>query len=334
MPLTVQFDCLGPPEVLQLVDTPLRHPGPGEVRLRVAAVGLNRSEVQFRRGEYPLLGASFPARLGKEAAGVVDAVGHDVTTWSVGDHVTTIPSFDMQRYGVYCEYAIVPAFALAPRPPGLDWVKAAAIWQQYLTAYGPLHAYSNFGPDDHVLVTAASSSVGRAGIEFAKLRGASVIATSRTPEKAEKILAGGADHVILTADPSFRERVFEITAGRGVKVVFDPVAGPRLSALAEVTMPEGTIFLYGLLDERPAAFPLIEALKRGLTFRGYTLWEIVLDEARLAAAKDFILGHLHAGTLEPVIDRTFPLDEIVEAHAYMESNQQNGKIVVTVDPGL
>lgn len=333
MPRRVQFFNTGPPEVLEIVDAPLEEPGEGEVRLRVQAFGLNRSEVQYRRGEYPLRETSFPARLGKEACGVIDAIGPGVEAVSVGDQVTTIPSFDMHRFGVYADVAVVPAFALAPHPAGLSTIEAAAVWQQYLTAYGPLVAYSDLGAQHTVLVTAASSSVGRGAIDIAKLQGARAIATCRTREKADAILAGGADEVVLTADPQFAQRILELTDGRGVDVVFDPVAGPRVATLMDVTAPGGTLFLYGLLDPEPAPLPVVTAMRKGLTLRGYTLWEIVNDPFRLNAAKTYLINLIEQRGLRPVIDRVFDFDDIVQAHAYMESNAQNGKIVVALDGG-
>jgi NADPH:quinone reductase-like Zn-dependent oxidoreductase len=135
MPRAVRFYELGGPEVLCLENVPLAEPGPGEVRLRVEAVGLNNSELQFRRGDYPLLDAVFPSRLGKEAVGVVEALGPGVAGVDIGQRVTTIPCFEMGRYGVCGDSAIVPAYALAPYPEPLGLVEAAAIWQQYLTVW-------------------------------------------------------------------------------------------------------------------------------------------------------------------------------------------------------
>ena len=144
------------------------------------------------------------------------------------------------------------------------------------------------------------------------------------------LLGAGADHVIATDEEDLVERVMAITSGKGVNLVFDPVAGPLLGTLAEAAAPGATIFEYGALSPAPATFPLFPALSKGLTLRGYTLFEIVKDPERLARGKQFIYDGLASGVLKPIIDRTFPLESIVEAHRYMESNQQKGKIVITV----
>ncbi len=222
MPKIVRFYEIGEPEVLKIEEVPLENPGPGEVRLRVEAFGLNRSEVQYRRGVYPLLSPTFPSRLGKEAAGVIDALGPDVEEFELGERISTIPSFaDMQKYGVYGETAVVPASALAAYPPNLSTVQAAAIWQQYLTAYAPFIEYTDIGKGKYVLITAAPSSVGRAGIEIAKLLGATVIATTRKGSKKQALLDGGADYVVVTAEEDLVGRVMEITSGTSVDMIFD-----------------------------------------------------------------------------------------------------------------
>jgi NADPH:quinone reductase len=121
-----------------------------------------------------------------------------------------------------------------------------------------------------------------------------------------------------------------ITSGKGVSLVFDPIAGPLLGELAETAAPGATIFEYGALSPAPTTFPLFSALAKGLTLRGYTMFEIVKSPERLGRGKQFIYDGLESGALKPIIDRTFPLENIVEAHRHMESNQQKGKIVVTV----
>ncbi len=328
MPRVVRFHRLGGPEVLILEDLPPAEPGPGEVRLAVQAFGLNRSEVQYRRGDYPLLDARFPTRLGKEAVGVVHAVGPGVREVAPGARVTTIPCFDMGRYGVYGESAIVPAAAVAPVPRGLSTVEAAAIWQQYLTVYGPFVEYGLLPKGGVALVTAASSSVGCGALQVARLLGATTIATTRREAKRAALLAGGADHVVVAPGEDLVKRVCEVSA-RGADLVFDPIGGPAVAALAEAAAPGATILLYGALASEPTPYPLVTALKKGLSVRGYTMWEVLNDPARLARARRWVVEQVESGALRPVIDRTFSLDRIVDAHAYMESDAQIGKIVVT-----
>jgi len=330
VPRVVFFDRLGPPEVLQIREVPLAEPGPGEVRLAVEPFGLNRSESQMRQGTYPMLNATFPSRAGKEAVGRVTALGAGVSGIELGRRYTTVPCFDMNKNGVYGEFAIVPAMALAPVPQGLSAVQATAIWQQYLTAYGPLVLYSKLAPGQVVLVTAATASVGHACIQVAKARGARVIATTRQPDKAARLRETGADHVIVTGRQALVQTVLDVTGGKGANVIVDSISGPVVAELAECAAYKAQIFLYGRLDERPTPYPLVTCMKKALSITGYTLWEIVLDPALRRDAERWIVGQLERGTFAPVIDRTFILDQIAQAHAYMDANQANGKIVVTV----
>jgi NADPH:quinone reductase-like Zn-dependent oxidoreductase len=248
----------------------------------------------------------------------------------VGDRVSTIPSFSLLDYGVYGESAVVPAYAAARYPESLSAVEGAAIWMQYMTAYGALIEFGKLKEKMSILITAASSSVGLAAIQIAKFVGARVIATTRGGDKKAFLLDAGADHVIVTEESDLGAQAKAITDGKGVDMIFDPVAGPFLEILAGAAAPGAIIFEYGALSPAPTPFPLFDALGKGLTIRGYTLFEIVKHPERLARGKQFIYEGLASGKLKPVIARTFGLDDIVEAHRFMESNRQMGKIVVTV----
>ncbi len=330
MPKIIRFHETGGADVLQIEDLPLEEPGEGEVRLKVEAIGLNRAEVMFREGQY-LEDPELPSRLGYEAAGIVDAVGPGVGDIQVGDCVSTIPAFSMGTYGVYGESAIVPAYAVASYPDNLSASEGAAIWMQYVTAYGALIDIGQLKAGDTAVISAASSSVGLAAIQVAKAAGAVAIATTRGSAKKQFLLDAGADHVIVTNEEDLVESVIAITAGNGANLIFDPIGGPLLQTLADAAAVGATIVEYGALSPDPTPFPLFSALKKGLAVRGYTLFEVVKDAERLARCKQYIYDGLKSGALKPVIDSTFPLDAIVDAHRYMESNRQKGKIVVTVN---
>lgn len=329
MPRIVRFHKTGGPDVLQLEEMPLETPGEGEVRLKVEAFGLNRAEVLFRQGLY-LERPKLPSRIGYEASGIIDAVGPGVKDVQVGDRVSTIPGFSMRKYGVYGESAIVPAGIVAPYPGNLSPIEGTSIWMQYMTAYGALIALGGLTAKDTVLITAASSSVGIAAIQIAKSVGATAIATTRGISKKQELLDAGADHVIVTETENLYLKVKEITDGRGARLIFDPVAGSFLEKLAKAAAPEGVIFEYGSLAMEPTPFPFGDALSKGLSIRGYTLFEISGHPERLARGKQFVYDGLESGAFKPVIARTFTLDEVAAAHHYMESNAQVGKIVVTV----
>ena len=329
MPKTIRFHETGGAEVLKVEDLPLTDPGEGEIRLKVQAIGLNRAEVMFREGQY-LETPQLPSRIGYEAAGVVDAVGPGSTGIRIGDRVSTFPGFSMGKYGVYGESAVVPASAVASYPESLSAVEGAAIWMQFGTAFGALIEIGQLRKEDAVLITAASSSVGLAAIQIANAAGAQTIAATRGAGKKQFLLDAGADHVIVTDEVDLAETVMEFTSGKGANIIFDPVGGPLLEKLADAAATSATIFEYGALSSDPTPFPLFVALTKGITVRGYTLHEIVRDPEKFERSKSFVYNGLQSGVLKPIIDRTFPLEAIAEAHRYMESNQQKGKIVVTV----
>lgn len=329
MPKTIRFHETGGADVLKVEDLPLTEPGEGEVRLKVEAIGLNRAEIMFREGQY-LETPELPSRLGYEASGIVDAVGPGTDGIQIGDRVSVVPGFSMGKYGVYGESAIVPAYAVASYPQKLSAVEGAAIWMQYMTAFGALIEFGQLKKEDAVLITASSSSVGLAAIQMTKAVGALTIATTRGAGKKKFLLDAGADHVIVTDKDDLAETVLALTSGNGANIIFDPVAGPLLEKLAEAASSNATIFEYGALSSEPTIFPLFPSLAKGLTVRGYTLFEIVNDTDKFARGKQYVYDALQSGALKPIIDRTFPLDAIAEAHRYMESNQQKGKIVVTV----
>jgi NADPH:quinone reductase-like Zn-dependent oxidoreductase len=329
MPKVVRFHKLGGPEVLTVEDNPTPKPGPGEVRLRVQASGLNRAESMYYHGFY-LEQPRLPSRLGYEVAGIVDAVGDGVDRSWVGKKVATVPGFSQNRYGTLAEEAIVPVEVLGEYPPNLGPVEAAAIWMQYLTAWGALVHFGHLAASDFVSIPAASSSVGLAAIQIVRDAGAIAIAVTRTSAKKPDLLTAGAHHVIVTNDEDYVARIGEITGGKGVRLTFDPVAGPFVEKLAAASADGGILFQYGILSGEPTPFPLREALGRGLTMRGYTLHEITRDPQTIAIAKRYIYDRLADGRFVPKIAKTFSFDQTVEAYRFLESNQQVGKVVITV----
>ena len=314
MPKIVRFHSIGGPENLKLEDVVSREPGEGEVKLRVQAVGLNRAEALFLRGQYggpPEL----PSRIGYEAAGIVESVGPGVDASWVGKKVATIPGFSMSKNGVLGEEATVPEASLGEYPAKLSPLEAAAIWMQYLTAYGALITFGSMKRGDFVLITAASSSVGIAAIQMANAEGATPIAATRKSNKRDELLSLGAPHVVVTEEEDLVKRVMEITGGNGARVTFDPVGGPALEKLAQAAAFEGIIFEYGGLSMQPTPFPMI-ALGKGLTIRGYTLMELRRDPQLLKTAKQYVFDRLEDGRFHPKIAKTFPLAQSVEAYQY------------------
>jgi NADPH2:quinone reductase len=326
----VRFHELGGPEVLKIEDVAVSPPGSGEVSIAVRALGLNRADELFREGRYQPAPV-FPSRIGYEAAGTVTALGGGTNGLAVGDVVSVIPiEGGIGRYGTYGEVATVPATAVVKHPPSLTFEEAAATWMQYLTAYGALFDIARLGKGDFVAITAASSSVGLAAIQLARLVGAIPIATTRTGTKRDALLGAGAVHVIATAEEDIGGRLAEITGGKGVRVVFDSVGGSNVQTFVDAMARHGVYVLYGLLDRNAIVFQPGTFLYKALTFTTFRNGDLTTDSGRLEAALRFLLEPLASGKLKPVIAHTFTLDRIVEAHRYLASNRQFGKIVVTV----
>ncbi|WP_369355387.1 zinc-dependent alcohol dehydrogenase family protein [Streptomyces sp. cg2] len=327
----VRFHETGGPDVLRLEDVEIGEPGPDEVVIRVEAFGLNRAEVMFRSGNYIESARKFPARLGTEASGVVEAVGAQVTGFAVGDPISVVPAFSMNDHGVYGERTIVPAAALVHRPEEIGAVAGAAVWMPYVTAYGALVEVGGMRAGDTVVITAASSSVGLAAIQTALRVGAVPIATTRTGAKKKALLAAGAADVVVTDEEDVVERVLGLTDGRGAEFVFDAIAGPGVLDLAKVVAPGGTLIEYGALSGETTPYPAFDLGMPALNMRTYTLFETTTDPQRLRRAEAFVASGLRSGAFKPVVDRVFGLEEIADAHRYMEAGAQVGKIVVTVD---
>jgi NADPH:quinone reductase-like Zn-dependent oxidoreductase len=318
----------GGPEVLRIEELEIGGPGPGEARVRIEAIGLNRSEAAFRAGLYPVK-PKLPTLIGYEASGIIEAVGEGVHGLAVGDRVCVLPTYRLGEYGVYAEKAIVPVRSVLPAPRELSPVAAASIWMQYLTALAIIEvARATVG--DYVIIRAASSSVGLAAIQLANWAGAVPIAATRRSNKARALLDHGAKHVIATEESDLVAEVMKITAGKGARIVFDPVGGPYVDTLAQAMAQDGVLFIYGGLSGQPTMHPHWPAAFKNLSIRGWVASTIWNDPDRFARAQELILRGLADGHLRPVIAKTFPLEEIVEAHRYLESNQQLGKIVVTV----
>jgi NADPH:quinone reductase-like Zn-dependent oxidoreductase len=329
MSRTIQFAKAGGPEVLEFVEQDVRAPGPNEVRINVKAIGINRAESMWRTDIY-IEPVKFPARLGYEAAGVVDAVGSDVRGIAIGDDVSVIPSFSMNQYSTYGEVIIAPDYAVVKHPKTLSYADAASVWMMFVTAYGALIEDAKVTKGDFVIIPAASSSVGLAAIQIANYAGATTIALTRTSEKRGQLLEAGAAHVIATEESDLVQEVMRITGGKGARVAFDPVGGPTFAKLIAALSFGGIAYIYGALSSEVTPLPILDMIAKVATVKAHNIWLTSGDETRRKAAVEFVLKGLESGALKPAIDRTFKFDDIVEVHRYLEKNGQFGKIVVTV----
>lgn len=341
----VRFFDLGGPEVLKIENVPLAAPGPDEIRIRVEAIGLNRAENLYRAGHYLYKPDRYPSPIGYEAAGVVDALGEGVTEFQLGDRVSTIPAFSMARYGVFADSAIVPAYAASKYPDDLSSAEAASIWMQYVTVYGALVHHARLTKGQTALFTAATGGLGVAAIQMARQLGVISIATTRSAAKRPLLESLQPDHVVVTGEEDIVERVKQLTGNSGVDFVFDAVGGRDFPRLVDATMPGGQIITYGGLAPDAVTgtpMPWFPLIGKGVSVRGYTLFELTYnprlfgsarpyDPEAFPAAKRFILDGVRTGALKPVIAKMFSFERIIEAHEYVENNQNLGKVVVHVN---
>ena len=338
MAKVVQFAQHGGAEVLQVVEQPTRPLRSGEVLIDVKAFGVQRADTLWRAGLYLEAPKQFPTGIGYDCVGLIQAVGEGVADWQIGDRVTNLPGFSLTEYTVYGDSAIVHQDFLVPLPNiELSWAEYAAIPIPYFTAYFPLFEAANLPQAEFIVVAAAASSVGIAAMQMAKEQGVTVIGTSRTHTKQDQILNLGADYFVATEEEDVVERIRAIVGDRGVDIVFDPIGGAMICKWYQVIKRRGHIFHYGLLDIADAVIPMMSALANAAKLDSYIIFEytgnqvmgLEPNQAAIARATHYINSGFEEGKLTPVVAKSFPIEAVVEAHRYLESNQQVGKIVVT-----
>ena len=314
----------GGPEVLELREVPRPDPGFGEVRVKLAASGLNRADLLQRMGRYPAPPGFPPDIPGLELAGTVDCMGEGVHGLARGDLVMGILGG-----GGYAEYAISPGETLLRIPAGMSATTAGAIPEVFTTAYDAVFVQEGLKRGETLLVHAVGSGVGTAAVQLARRAGASVIGTSRTPDKLERARALGLLYPVF-ADDKWPDRVLELTGGRGVDVILDLVGGPYLAGNMRVIAERGRHVVVGVTGGSDASLSLRMLMARRASIRGTVLRARSVAEKRAltaAFARDVLPGFAK-GELAPVIDRVFPASAAAEAHRYMESNKGFGKILL------
>lgn len=323
----IAFAAPGGPEVLALAEVPLPTPQPDEVLIRVAAAGVNRPDIQQRKGLYPPPPGASPI-LGLEVAGEVAGLGALAGPWRMGDRVTALCNG-----GGYAEYCAVPASQCLPWPAGFDAVNAAALPETFFTVWANLFRRGRLAAGESALVHGGASGIGTVAIQLGRARGATMYATAGSAEKCTAVLGLGATAAINYREQDFVAEIRRLTAERGVDVVLDMVGGPYIARNLGILARDGRLVLIAFQGgSKVEHFDFLPVMTRRLTITGSTM------RPRTTAEKGAIAGeleaevwpYLSAGTIAPVIFATFPLAEAASAHRLMEEGTHIGKIVLTL----
>jgi NADPH2:quinone reductase len=316
----------GGPEKLRQEEIPLPTPGAGEVRIRIEAAGINYIDTYQRAGLYPV---TLPHTLGSEAAGVVTAIGAGVEGFRVGDRVASA-----KVAGAYAAEALVAAAQLVRVPDGIETRTAAALLLQGMTAHYLACDTFPLKAGDTALVHAAAGGVGLLLVQIAKLRGARVLGTVGTEEKAKLARAAGADEVCLYTKEDFTAAARRFTSGRGVDVVYDSVGKDTFAGSIDSLRPRGTMVTFGNSSGPVPAFaPLLLSQKGSLFITRPTLGHYTATPQELQARASELFAWLKAGKLSVRIGATFPLAQAADAHRALEGRKTTGKVLLVVGEG-
>ena len=317
----VRIHTHGGPEVLTLDEVPIPEPGQGEVRVKIAAIGVNFIDTYKRSGAYQI---SLPTTLGEEASGTVDALGPGVSDLHPGQHVAYAGVT-----GSYAEYAVVPAAMLVPVLEHVDLQLAAAAMLQGMTAHYLSHSTYPLKSGQTALVHAAGGGVGQLLTQMAKLHGARIIGTVSNDEKARLARDAGADEIIYYTRDDFETETKRLTNGAGVDVVYDSVGKDTFDKSLNCLRPRGYLVLYGQSSGAVAPVnPQVLNAKGSLFLTRPTLAHYILTRDELLWRANDLFSWIESGQLNVTIDKTFPLTEAAEAHRYLEGRQTKGKVLL------
>ncbi|MFK7956819.1 MAG: zinc-binding dehydrogenase [Lysobacterales bacterium] len=313
---------------LSLENVEQKPPGPGQVRLRIEAFALNWGDMDLMHDRYSFSFTRFPAKIGMEAAGIVEELGDGVTGIEVGQRYCTLPYFYLDNGASGDSLVIEPQF-LARAPDGLSAVESASIWMQYLTAYYPIVELSKAAPGKNFLVTAATSTAGSAALEWGRLCGARMIGTTRFAKNTDYLKDMGADHVLVTEKAGWADELKEITQGEGLCAAFDPVGGGMISQYAAHMGQNAHIYFYGSLDEQWPSLPVVEMFQTNTGFYAYSLFHYVQDPAMCEKGKERVYAALADGSIRPRVDKVYPMEGYKEAWEYLsQPRDTHGKVVI------
>ncbi len=319
----VRIHRTGDPDVLTVEDAEAGAPGPGEVRVRHAAIGLNFIDINYRIGKYPI--SDFPAVLGTEGAGVVEAVGGGVDEFEAGDRV----AYGGGANGAYAEVRVMPVDRLVRLPDDIDEKSAAAMMLKGVTAQYLLRGAYRVEPGETILVHAAAGGVGTILCQWAKHLGATVIGSVGSEQKAEVALAHGCDHAIVHSREDVVARVRDITDGSGVSAVYDSVGKDTFEASLDCLRRRGTLVSYGTASGMVPPFDIFQLnLKGSLYLTSAGLFDYTFERAELLERTEELFAVVRSGAVRIEVNQTYPLAEAARAHADLEGRRNTGSSIL------
>ena len=322
MPKAIRINRTGGPEVMEWVDVDVGAPGPGEARVRHAAVGINYIDVYFRTGLYP---QPLPGGLGMEGAGVVEAIGEGVTEVAVGDRV----AYAGRPNGSYCEVRNMPSSILLRLPDAISFETGAAMMLQGMTVQYLLRQTAQLKAGDTVLFHAAAGGVGLIAAQWARALGVNMIGTVGSQAKAELALANGCAHVINYNTENFVERVAEITNGKKVSVVYDSIGKDTFTGSLDCLRPLGLMVSFGNASGPVPPFTMNELASRGSLFLTRpALFAYASDRPKLEAMANDLFDVVGSGKVKIEIHQTYKLADVAQAHIDLEARKTTGSTIL------
>jgi len=318
----IRISKTGDPSVLEIKDVPKPVPGTGEALICLKTAGLNFIDIYFRKGIYP---SALPFTPGVEGAGVVEAVGDGVSEIKPGDRV----AYAGHR-GSYAEYNVVKASQLIPLPKKVSFEEGAAFPLQGMTAHYLLHEYYRIKPGDSILVHAAAGGVGLLLVQWAKHKGARVIGTVSTEEKAKIARQAGADDIILYTKEDFVAETKKLTSGKGADYIIDGVGQSTFTKDLEAVRTRGHICVFGSSSGPAEAIAPNSLMARSVTVSGGSLFNYIGNREELLGRARSVLNGMREGWLKLRIDKVLPLEQAAEAHRLLEGRQTTGKVILKI----
>lgn len=332
MPREWVIDAYDGFEGLRLAECERREPGPTEVRLHIEAFALNWGDMDLMKDRYSFSFDRFPARVGMEGAGLVEAVGSDVKDIAPGERYCTLPYFYYNR-GASADTLVIDRKYITRAPSDLSAVEAASVWMQFMTAYYPVVEMAAAKPGVNILVPAATSTAGNAALQIGRLQGATMIATTRSAKNRDYLRASGADHVYVGEGDGLADFILRATDGVGVHASFDPVGGDFMSRYSPALASGAQLMLYGTLNEEMPKVPYVDMWQKNAWLHMYSLFNYVEDLDTQTRGTRFVYDALETGKLKPNVDRVFPMAGFIEAWRYLSGPRERyGKVVI--DTGL